>query len=238
MKFSLKDGAPRKPGEAELFVSKNANTLEIGMVGQEDNPPVVIEHYDGIVKVRVFGSSDSSPDYIRVIADGGLEFFVNNPGALAIDPASPDGPGRRGAYPAKIVPVFPDDEPRMVKLGSAKIESPATVQNGEELSVTYGGTATVFPSAGTPIAVAPFEPVSAARLDPERGMYYGRNLTPEQIALNRQIIDGTRVERPTPTTQAEVNATLVKGTNGKPQHVYGGRPGYQGAIDPYAEDND
>lgn len=192
MKFSLKDGAPRKPGEAELFVSKNANTLEIGLVGQEEHPPIVIEHYDGWVKLRVYDNQGKE-----------VLFQVLDLADVKVAETMPVG---ASAFPDEDVVLQPK---RMVSLQPVK-----------------------------PISDAPPEPVSTAKLDPERGMYYGRNLTPEQIELNRQIIDGSRVPRPTPITQAEVNATLAKGTNGKPQHVYGGRPGYQGVIDPYADDND
>lgn len=229
MKFSLKDGAPRKPGEAELFVSKNSNTLEIGMTGQEDSPPVVIEHYDGIVKVRVFGSSDSSPDYIRVITDGGLGFIVNNPGALAIDPASLDGPGRPTAYPAKIVPVLQDKQPkRMVSI------QPVVPKAHE-----YQGVASTGTVIDDPIVKPPFEPVSYAKKDPDSGMFYGRNLTDDQLAYNKSLQysgrAGTRVERPVPITQAEVDATLAKGTNGNGQHDYRDRTT---TYDPYANEND
>jgi hypothetical protein len=54
MKVSLRDGAPRSDGQAEINVSKNGNILEIGAAGVEP-APVVIEYYEGKLTIRVYG---------------------------------------------------------------------------------------------------------------------------------------------------------------------------------------
>lgn len=59
MKVTLKDGAPRCTGQVEINVSKNGNTVEIGVTGV-DPAPVVLEFYGGKLNLRLF-SQDGKP---------------------------------------------------------------------------------------------------------------------------------------------------------------------------------
>ncbi|SIO37282.1 hypothetical protein SAMN05444166_4180 [Singulisphaera sp. GP187] len=76
MKVTLKDGAPRKSGQAEINVSKNGNILEIGAAGVEP-APIVIEFYEDALTIRVY---EGDPD------KGGKQLFK---GALALKPTAP-----------------------------------------------------------------------------------------------------------------------------------------------------
>lgn len=61
MRVILKDGCPRKKGEAEITISKNGNMLEIKAKGYGEHGAVdgegsviVLEHYDGQLRALVF----------------------------------------------------------------------------------------------------------------------------------------------------------------------------------------
>ena len=63
MKVKLTDGAPRSSAEVLINVSKNGNTLEVGVDGIV--APIVIEFYDGKVRLRVYGIDPSKPVFTR-----------------------------------------------------------------------------------------------------------------------------------------------------------------------------
>lgn len=55
MRVKLNDGAPRSKAEVSINVSKNGNTLEIGIDGTV--APIVLEYYEGKVRLRVYGEN-------------------------------------------------------------------------------------------------------------------------------------------------------------------------------------
>ena len=59
MRVKLNDGAPRSKAEVSINVSKNGNTLEIGIDGTV--APIVLEYYEGKVRLRVYGNEQSKP---------------------------------------------------------------------------------------------------------------------------------------------------------------------------------
>lgn len=59
MRVTLKDGAPRSVGFADIIVSKNGNTLEIGAWGV-DPAPIILEYYEGKLRLRVYGEGESN----------------------------------------------------------------------------------------------------------------------------------------------------------------------------------
>ena len=62
MKVKLTDGAPRSKAEAVVVVSKNGNTLEVGLEGTV--APVVVEFYEGKVRLRVYGENAIKPVFM------------------------------------------------------------------------------------------------------------------------------------------------------------------------------
>ena len=62
MRVKLTDGAPRSKAEATINVSKNGNTLEIGIDGTVS--PVVLEYYEGKVRLRVYGEDPTKPIFV------------------------------------------------------------------------------------------------------------------------------------------------------------------------------
>jgi hypothetical protein len=115
MKIALKDGAPRTNAESTVNVSKNANTIEISAADdQADSPPVVIEFYDGKLRLRHYDPKGKVA-YTAEIPHS----VAAHPAAAASKPALVSKPVETGVPVSAAAPAQADNDDEVAAFDAA-----------------------------------------------------------------------------------------------------------------------